>query len=176
MLRRLIDMRMHDGSRHFGSVPETYDVDHPEWYRVRDAVERLDGARLTGFVTDDVTEAWIHFAYADQDFSINNQHGDWWFFVNDPSCPDVALLRVLDHFEAALLPHLARARAAGALAKGSFRAVVSEPDGRFTTRDFADLSAARTYADDAASETENGVVLAWVFDHDLRVVHVGTHY
>ena len=90
----LLDLRMHDGSRHFAGLPMT-----TLWYDVRDHVEKLSGAVLTGFVTDHVTEAWIDFTYADHQFSINDQHGEYWFFVQDPACPDAVLLRVLRHFE-----------------------------------------------------------------------------
>lgn len=93
-MRRLLMMIMHDGSRHFGSVPQVAD-----WYAVRDHVSRLPGAQLTGFVTDHVTEAWIDFSYAGHRFSINDQFGDYWFFVDDPTCPDAILQQMLDHFE-----------------------------------------------------------------------------
>ena len=101
---RLIDMRMHDGSRHFAGLPEIYDVASPQWYALRDHVAQLAGASLRGFVTDDVTEAWIDFEFRGRKFSINNQHGEWWFFVDDPSCPDPVLHEVLDHFERLLAP------------------------------------------------------------------------
>jgi hypothetical protein len=80
---RLIDMRMHDGSRHFGGLPETYDVAWPQWHRLRGHVTELVGATLRGFVTDDVTEAWIDFEFRGQAFSINNQHG--WFCARAPA-------------------------------------------------------------------------------------------
>jgi hypothetical protein len=95
----LLDIRMADGSRHFGDLPETYDADQPQWHRLREHVGHLSGARLTGFVTDDVTEAWIDFAYRGHTFSLNNQAGEWWFFVEDPACPDDLLKHVLEHFE-----------------------------------------------------------------------------
>jgi hypothetical protein len=94
MAPRLFDIRMHSGARHFADLPQT-----TSWYDVRDHVERLPGATLTGFVTDHVTEAWIDFTYAGYEFSINDQFGDYWFFVRDPACPDAVLLRVLTHFE-----------------------------------------------------------------------------
>lgn len=89
----LFDMRMHDGSRHFADVPERYDVDYPEWDRLRAYLASADGVELTGFVTDNVTEAWIDFTHAGYAFSANNQHGDWWLFVSDPACPDAILER-----------------------------------------------------------------------------------
>lgn len=93
MPQSLINLIMHDGSRHFGDLPQTVD-----WYAVRDHVARLPGAALSGFVTDDITEAWIDFNYRQHDFSINNQFGDYWFFVNDPACPAEILREVLNHF------------------------------------------------------------------------------
>lgn len=110
--RQLLDMRMADGSRYFGGLPETYDAARPQWYALRDRVTALSGAELRGFVTDDVTEAWIDFDLEGHRFSINDQHGEWWFFVADPQCPGPLLERVLDWFEAVLDPEVHRARAA----------------------------------------------------------------
>jgi hypothetical protein len=87
-----VDMRMHDGSRFFGDLPQTV-----LWYDLRDHIERMPGAKLTGFVTDHVTEAWIDFDYQGQRFSVNDQYGDYWFFVEDPACPDEVLERVLEY-------------------------------------------------------------------------------
>lgn len=90
---------MHDGSRHFGGVPQNV-----LWYEMRDAVETLPGASLAGFVTDGVTEAWIDFTYAGHTFAINDQFGEYWFLVDDPACPDEILMRVLRHFVDAARP------------------------------------------------------------------------
>jgi len=89
----LTDIRMHDGSRHFASFAQSCD-----WYSVRDHVAKLSGATLTGFLCDDVTEAWIDFAYSEYAFTINNQFGEYWFFVNDPRCPEPALRMIAKHF------------------------------------------------------------------------------
>lgn len=56
-MTRLIDDRMHDGSRNY-------------------------------------------FRYKGRRFSINDQYGDFWFFVQDPSCPEALLARVAAHFSA----------------------------------------------------------------------------
>ncbi len=165
---RIYDMRMNDGSRHFAGLPETRNE-----YAMREHVRELEGAVLTGFVTDDVTEAWIDFTYGGHAFSINNQHGDWWFFVQDPSCPEDVLVAVLDHFERLLddtIPAWARDRSAP---PGMFRAVVLEADGAVTTKDFADLSLAVRFADDAAWEAEHGPVFAVVIDDASRLRHRG---
>jgi hypothetical protein len=90
----LLNERMGDGSRQFGELPLRAD-----WYEVRDHVLRLPGARLTQFLCDDVTEAWIDFSYEGHTFTINDQLGAYWFFVDAPTCPEALLRRVLDHFE-----------------------------------------------------------------------------
>ena len=95
----IFDFRMHDGSRNFTDLPLSRD-----WYEVRDHVSALTGAILTGFVTDDVTEAWIDFSYRGHRFSINNQYGDYWFFVDDPACPDEILTLVRSHWASLLEP------------------------------------------------------------------------
>jgi hypothetical protein len=97
-------MIMNDGSRHFVGLPETYDVEHPEWHRLHAHAGRLAGATVTGFMTDDVTEAWLDFTYREHAFSVNNQQGEWWFFVADPACPDEILHAVAAHFETLLGP------------------------------------------------------------------------
>jgi hypothetical protein len=100
--KRIYDARMNDGSRHFAGLPETYAVERPQWEEIREHVARLDGAVLTGFVTDHVTEAWIDFTFRDHAFSMNNQCGEWWFFVGDPSCAEEILEAVVGHFEGLL--------------------------------------------------------------------------
>ena len=98
---RLFDLRMADGSRHFGAFPERGGA-VPDWDVLRAAIATLVGALATGFVTDHVTEAWIDFTFAGHTFSLNNQNGDWWCFVQDPAAPDGVLRTVLVHFGAAL--------------------------------------------------------------------------
>ena len=94
MAERLANMIMNDGSRYFGSIPQTV-----LWYDMRDHVGTLPGAEITGFVTDDVLEAWIDFTYRGHNFSINDQYGEYWLFVDDPGCPDDILWAVLAHCE-----------------------------------------------------------------------------
>jgi hypothetical protein len=83
---------MADGSRQFASLPQTR-----SWYELRDHLAALPGLIVTALLTDDVTEAWIDFTYRDHSFSVNDQHGDYWFFVDDPRCPDDVLAAVADH-------------------------------------------------------------------------------
>ena len=88
---------MHDGSRCFAALPQRV-----LWYEVRDHVARLEGASLTAFVCDGITEAWIDFDYEGYSFSINDQFGEYWFFVAKPECPDDVLVSVVRHFGALL--------------------------------------------------------------------------
>jgi hypothetical protein len=94
---RLTDLRMADNSRRFATFPMAV-----LWYRVRDHIAELRGATLSGFLCDDVTEAWIDFRYCNHAFTINDQFGEYWLFVNDPACPDNILIDVIGHFETLL--------------------------------------------------------------------------
>jgi hypothetical protein len=98
---RLLDQRMADGSRHFGGFAER-GGDVADWHVLRAAIAALPGAVETGFVADDVTEAWLDFTFRGHVFSLNNQMGDWWYFVKDPQAPDDVLRAVLAHFATAL--------------------------------------------------------------------------
>ena len=89
---------MKDGSRHFGDLPETV-----SWHELHSYLPKLSGVVVTGFLTDDITEAWIDFTFSDQHFSINNQFGQYWFFVDNPNCPDEILQTVLAHCERLLV-------------------------------------------------------------------------
>lgn len=96
-MKDLLDIRADDGSRQFASLPATSD-----WYAVRDHVQSLAGARLTHFLCDDVTEAWIDFMFDDESFTINDQSGEYWFFVQNPACAGRTLHVVRGHWEALL--------------------------------------------------------------------------
>ena len=85
---------MNDGSRNFADLPETFFFDE-----LREIIKKFAGATETAFVTDWVTEVWIDFEYCGHKFSINNQMGDYWFFVENPDCPDEILIEVVQHFE-----------------------------------------------------------------------------
>jgi hypothetical protein len=89
---------MNNGSRNFATLPQTV-----LWYDLRDHLQTLGGVEVTEFITDDVTQAWIDFTYHGHTFTINDQLGDFWFFVDDPSCPDEILTEVVKHCERLLL-------------------------------------------------------------------------
>lgn len=97
MQRELLNITMHDGSRNFGDLPESVFFD-----KLRDHAAAFEKATVTRFVTDWVTEVWLDLEYCGHRFSINNQMGDYWFFVADASCPDAVLCDVLEHFAALL--------------------------------------------------------------------------
>jgi hypothetical protein len=98
-VRHLTCNIMHDGSRCFVTLRPT-----AGWIAVREHVAQLKDAEVTSFVTDGVTEAWMDFRYAGYEFNVNDAPGDYWFFVNDPACPEPLLQLVADHFERLLEP------------------------------------------------------------------------
>lgn len=93
MLNDLLKSKMTDGSRHFVDLPE--EVFFDEFY---EHTEKLEGAEITEFITDGVIEMWLDFEFRGHKFSVNNQFGDYWFFVENPECPDEILLEVIAHF------------------------------------------------------------------------------
>lgn len=89
---QLIDMRMADQSRCFICLPESV-----AWSDLRDHISRMPGAVVTAYVTDHIVEVWIDFTYREQLFSVNNQFGEYWFFVTQPDCSDAILTEVALH-------------------------------------------------------------------------------
>lgn len=95
---KLFDFRMKDGSRNFADLPETVFFDE-----LRKIVNKLAGAKETGFVTDWFSEVWLDFEYRGEKFAINSQMGDYWFIVENPDCPGEILLAVVEHFQKFLI-------------------------------------------------------------------------
>ncbi len=93
MLSDLLEKKMTDGSRHFVDLPEVVFFD--DFY---DHVKELDGAEITEFITDGTIGMWLDFEFRGHEFSVTNQFGDYWFFVEDSECPDEILLEVIEHF------------------------------------------------------------------------------
>ena len=50
---------------------------------------------VTDFVTDGIVEAWIDFTVEGERFTVNNQFGEFWFFVSNPSADEILLGRVI---------------------------------------------------------------------------------
>jgi hypothetical protein len=92
MTNHIEDQRMHDGSRRFSSLPESQ-----SFRRVFFHTFKLFGAIPYCYLADPI-ECWIDFFYKGHWFTINNQFGEFWFFVKNPNCPDEILLRVQSHF------------------------------------------------------------------------------
>ena len=84
---------MNDDSKNFAEFPETVFFD-----QLRDHAAKLRGAKITDFLTDWVTEVWLDFEFRKQNFSVNNQMGNYWFFVENANCADDILLEVTNHF------------------------------------------------------------------------------
>src|SRR5687768_12077490 len=93
MFDELREIKMNDGSRHFVDMPEVVFFDE-----FADHVEELEGAEITEFLTDGIIEMWLDFEFRGHKFSVNNQLGDYMFFVEDASCDEEILLEIIDHF------------------------------------------------------------------------------
>ena len=88
----LFDIRAHDGSRHFADLPESR-----SWSALQRHLRKLPGVAITNVISDGFTEVWIDFTLEGHEFSINNQFGEYWFFVRDPGCKDQVLESVVSH-------------------------------------------------------------------------------
>lgn len=98
MLTTLLDIRMHDGSRHFATLPE-----NSSWEIFRQHVDALEGTLVSDYLTDGITEMWLDFSFRGHSFTVNNQFGEFLFFVRDPCAPVELLAAVTHHFQT-LLP------------------------------------------------------------------------
>ena len=97
MNTKLLTHTTNDGSRWFASMPESC-----SWSELRDHIAKLSGVSIIGFLTDHVTEVWIDFSYRGHTFSINNQFGEFWFFVREPDCQDDILTEIVEHCHSVL--------------------------------------------------------------------------
>jgi hypothetical protein len=86
------------GPRHFAAFPWTW----PSNY-VRDHVALLPDACVTSFLTNPAEDV-VDFAWHGHGFAVHREWNEYWFFVDDPACPDDALLTVARHFERLLGP------------------------------------------------------------------------
>ena len=93
---RLLDElkdNLSDNARHFVDFPEVIFFDD-----FHDHVEALHGTEIKKFEMDGILEMWLEFTFRENTFFVNNRMGDYWFFVNDPKCPDEILIEIADHF------------------------------------------------------------------------------
>lgn len=93
MLSDFVETETNDGARHFVDMPEVVFFD--DFY---DHTEKLKGAEITEFIIDGVVEMRLDFEFRGQKFSVNNQFGDYRFFVENPECPEEILLEVIAHY------------------------------------------------------------------------------
>lgn len=97
MKTSLLNFKAHDGSRNFSELPESC-----SWDKLKKHIQRLPGARIKDYISDQVTEMWLDFSFSGHTFTVNNQMGDFWFFVQDSNCPDEILTVVVEHCETLL--------------------------------------------------------------------------
>jgi hypothetical protein len=88
----LLNVRAQDGSRKFAALPR-----RASWRRLREHLAALPGVELGGFLTDGVTEGWLDFAYRAHRFTVNDQFGEYWFFVDDAGAPEHLLRGLVEY-------------------------------------------------------------------------------
>ena len=93
----LTDIRMHDGSRDFLSLPCTQGPDSL-WHSLRG----LDHVTRNSFVPA-ITETWMAFTWRGWSIAIHDPYGEYWFFADDPETPDTILQEIRAHFLQAAL-------------------------------------------------------------------------
>lgn len=86
----LQNVRAADGSRLFAEVRDTIGAE-----ALVARIQAAPEADSVCLLTDGIVESWIDFRYRDRQFTVNTQFGDFWFFVNDASCPDEILKELL---------------------------------------------------------------------------------
>jgi hypothetical protein len=91
-----IHLPTHGGGRQFAALPQTTDA-----VTLRNHLAQLPGVQLGCFLHS-VPESWIDFALGGHEFSINDQFGEYWFFVANPDAPDELLQQVVSHATALL--------------------------------------------------------------------------
>ena len=87
----LLDLPTFDGGRQFTALPQTTDP-----MTLRKHIARLPGVTM-GALVYSVSESWIDFTLEGHSFSVNDQYGEYWFFVANPAAPDELLERVVSH-------------------------------------------------------------------------------
>ena len=95
MSQPLFNTIMHDGSRHFFSLPSRNSPRRLLWQIIRLP------ALPTGYLADPITgECWLDFRWRKQRFSLHNPLGadEYWFFVANPACPENILQTLADYF------------------------------------------------------------------------------
>ena len=89
--------KLPENARHFVDFPEVIFFDE-----FHDHLEKLVGAEVTEFLMDGTLEIWLEFTFLDNKFFVNNRFGDYWFFAEDPECPEDILLGIANHFRTLL--------------------------------------------------------------------------
>ena len=89
----------HDGSRHFLSLRQSIPSD-----ALVAAMKAMPDIAINKFI-ETIPESWIDFDFRGHKFAINDQFGEYWFFVKDAACQENILLSLRDRFATILPPH-----------------------------------------------------------------------
>lgn len=88
----LTDIRMHDGSRDFLSLPVRRT---PQ--QLKNSLKGLRHVRGVK-LAQDVVESWLSFSWHGWEIAINDPFGEYWFFAENPETPEPILEEIRDHF------------------------------------------------------------------------------
>jgi hypothetical protein len=69
------------------------------WDELIASIRKLEKTKIKTFLPDHINGSWLDFSFSSYEFSINDQLGTYWFFANDPSCPEDILLQLTLHFK-----------------------------------------------------------------------------
>jgi hypothetical protein len=92
----LLDVRAHDGARHFASLPQRVSA-----RRLRAHLRTLEGVRVGDLLTNPF-EDWLDFTFGSYSFRVHGELGRYGFTVEQPDAPADVLLRVAAHARALL--------------------------------------------------------------------------
>jgi hypothetical protein len=89
---KLLDIRQNDGSRNFFDLPTSV-----TWDDLIGHLNQLEQLTIEKFLPSPVLGSWLVFSFNGYKFSVNDQMGKYWFFVENTSCPEEILFQLAEH-------------------------------------------------------------------------------
>jgi hypothetical protein len=90
---KLIDIRTHNGSRHYLCLPKDTD-----WNALYELAIQLPDAKIVQFTGEESTQPQLIFSFRGHHFLIRSQSNQLQFLVRDPNCSDLIVYQVARHF------------------------------------------------------------------------------
>jgi hypothetical protein len=95
---KLLDIRSKDGSRQFFDLQKSI-----SWDDLIIHLKKLDQLEIKEFLPSPDLGSWLDFSFKKFEFSVNEQIGMYWFFVENSSCPDEVLYQLAEHLSAIIV-------------------------------------------------------------------------